>query len=269
MPPVDTKIGVEGENLRPFVEFAEPHEAGIRERHGAVKDLRLPIPDAQPIKGTVNVVDGDGQSTPLVGVAITTSSLLHELGGYGMGRGSTSSDGQFLAYDTAAGEAFTLNVASPPDTYIASIRQANKDVSDTAIVAASGDPVQVVLRKDGGSVQGTVTDNDGRSRQGFAVLVPKDRRARTKFRSMLSSRDGVFNFKQVAPGDYDLLAFDMNENDRYFDDDYLNAFQRNAVPVQVQPNGTVSSEIDRYTKKATFVRSDSNSDRRWKCQAHG
>jgi hypothetical protein len=98
----------------------------------------------------------------------------------------------------------------PDGVYLADIRQGQRSLYADAGIVAGGDvlePVQIVLGRNGGTVTGKL---GVQTADATIVLVPDvTLRANTlAYRSTRPSTNGTFEFKNVAPGNYKLFAWE-------------------------------------------------------------
>jgi hypothetical protein len=96
--------------------------------------------------------------------------------------------------------------------YIADVRQGASSVFDTGvtITGEQPSPLQVLIRTDSGTVEGTVTDNARRPVPGASiVLVPPDARRQNRllYRTATAGADGRFSIRGVAPGNYRIFSW--------------------------------------------------------------
>lgn len=106
-----------------------------------------------------------------------------------------------------------------------------------------GDPVRIVLKTDGGKIEGIARLSGRGVARAFIVLAPKDRRVEQSFRTALAAEDGTYTISSIAPGEYDLFALDRNEDDDYLDEAFLQALLDRAISVTVQPRSSQSFEV--------------------------
>jgi hypothetical protein len=59
--------------------------------------------------------------------------------------------------------------------------------------------------------------------------------------------DGIYKFSGIAPGAYDLFAFDRNEDDDYLDEVFLTKVAEHAVTVNVALRSTASIDLAVFT----------------------
>jgi hypothetical protein len=160
---------------------------------------------------------------------------------------SASETGEFRIPRTIVGEVYGMAVdhrSLPPNAYIAAVTQGSQPLPTSPFqIASGGDAVRVVLKTDGGIVEGRVRESGRAAGQAFVVLAPKDRKSQQNFRTAIADRDGMFRVSAVAPGEYDLFAFDRNEDDDYLDELFLQSFADRALDGKVAPRSTSTVEL--------------------------
>jgi hypothetical protein len=111
----------------------------------------------------------------------------------------------------------------------------------------SAEPIEIVLRDDVASLQGTVSVN-GQRTSAILILVPAlaPRRAKLEF----AQQDGSFNIGGLAPGEYRILALDLVEDLEYAEPNGLADFTAAMQTVRLAPNqqGNVALELVRRPK---------------------
>jgi hypothetical protein len=93
-------------------------------------------------------------------------------------------------------------------------------------------PIDVVLRDDGGSLGGSV-EFGGKPAQGAVLLVP-DHASPARIKLGIAGEGGEFEFGQVAPGNYHILAIDNADKLEYRNPGVLEEYLSQATPVTVQ-----------------------------------
>jgi hypothetical protein len=82
------------------------------------------------------------------------------------------------------------------------------------------------------------------------VLIPDKARHRIElFKTATTNQNGRFTFANLPPGDYKLYAWEAVELYRWFDPEFLKAFDQFAVPVRV-------GESSRQTVDARLIPSN-------------
>jgi hypothetical protein len=130
-------------------------------------------------------------------------------------------------------------------SYIKSISSGSTDLlQETLNVPENGRvaPIEVLLSNDGGELTGSVT-LPGRNTTALVLLVPehgyiKDIKATT------TDPTGGFQFEQVRPGNYMVLAFNDADYIEYKNIDVLSRYFNNASHVSVPPRQGVSVNLE-------------------------
>jgi hypothetical protein len=116
-----------------------------------------------------------------------------------------------------------------PIGYVASVRSGGTDLQKSNLVVGAGAsvaPIEVVLRDDGAEVDGSVVEIANRSHAaasgqtpgmspGYVYLVPEGERVEL-LKETFVQPNGDFQFGQLPPGSYRVLAFERQRNDLEF-----------------------------------------------------
>ncbi|MGC2247187.1 MAG: carboxypeptidase regulatory-like domain-containing protein [Terriglobales bacterium] len=134
---------------------------------------------------------------------------------------------------------------TPYDKYVISATSGSTDLlQDDLLVSADGraGPIEIVLGSDGGEVRGTVHLPEHAS--GATVfLVPEHGSAR-QIKSADVPITGEFQFQQVRPGDYSLLALEHGDDLEYQNPDVLSSYMSNATRISVAPKQQVNATLE-------------------------
>ena len=129
---------------------------------------------------------------------------------------------------------YTAEVEAIGAFYVQSANSGATDLLREPLVVPSGgkvDPVEVVLRDDGGHVGGSLQHPEQGARA-MVLLVP-ERGSPNEIRSTEAPPQGTFGFDQVRPGDYFVLAFRHGANLEFRNPDVLGPYLSNAAHVTV------------------------------------
>ncbi|HEY3825898.1 MAG TPA: carboxypeptidase-like regulatory domain-containing protein [Bryobacteraceae bacterium] len=172
------------------------------------------------VTGNVRVVSQSGQasSVPQFGVNLIPSESGSEAGLVKWEPDHSA----FTVNDLLAGT-YRLNVFPPPPYYVNSATLGGQDIlnSEVPISQAAG-PIEVVLRDDGGSIEGDVADANGQPVASGVMLI----RNSTRVAVAASQANGHFRLQNLAPGDYTIYAWDNTDDVEYADADWM---RRNAA----------------------------------------
>jgi protocatechuate 3,4-dioxygenase beta subunit len=158
--------------------------------------------------------------------------------GMGGGLGAANADGDITVKNLAPAE-YRPRITVPPGFYVKSIRYGDTDALDSGIDLSNGAPgqLEIVLSPAGGEVDGSVANDKGEPSAGAMVtLVPEGpRRASSMFfKSGTSDQTGHFTFKDVAPGEYTVYAWDQVDQGAVQDPDFLKPFEDKGKKLKIE-----------------------------------
>src|SRR5688572_12127146 len=221
----------------------------IVNRDTPIQDFTVNLPVSTVIEGKVEL-DEAAQGMPSRIVPATGANLFLEWfpkmeSTYGFLTGTVNGQGDFRLTGAVKGQAYVIGPGSNwGNAYVASIRQGPKDLLAGALpVSAGGDPVHVLLKRDGGRLEGKVTDGARVPWRAFVVVAPRDRRIEFSFRSAFTMSDGSFQIANIPPGDYDIFAFDRNDEDIYYSGEFLRRYAVGGKAINVTPFVVQSVEL--------------------------
>jgi hypothetical protein len=87
-----------------------------------------------------------------------------------------------------------------------------------------------------------VPQKGGLFRPAYIVLVPRNRQAAHSFRTVNGDRSGAFRISGIAPGAYDLFAFDQESS--YLGEESLQKYASRSVAVTVEPGAALSVSLE-------------------------
>jgi hypothetical protein len=153
-----------------------------------------------------------------------------------------NSGGQ-LRWDPANGSSFTfadllpgtyrLDFFPPAPYYIKSATLGGQDVlSGEFSLSAGAGPIAIVLRDDGGSIEGDVTNADGQAVAGSVMLLRNER-------ATVVMSTGHFKLQNLAPGDYTVYAWDDSSEVEYANPEWMRRFSGTSVTVTAGQNSQI------------------------------
>jgi hypothetical protein len=104
---------------------------------------------------------------------------------------------------------------------------------------AQPSPIEITLRNDAATVNGTVVEAEGEL---ASVLLAQQYGTRNLVK-LLPRVQGVFQFKGLAPGDYALIVSDGLDKLEYMNPDVLNPYLTTAVHLSLHPHGTANVNL--------------------------
>jgi len=214
-----------------------------------IQGLNLNLPAAAVIEGKVELDDAaqgaPSQLVPAIGANLFFEWFPKMESTYGIVNGGVNDRGEFRIPGVVKGQAYIPGPGSNwGNTYVASYKQGTKDLLAGGLpVIAGGDPVRVLLKRDGGRLEGKVTDGSNTPWRAFVAVAPRDRRIEFWFRGAFTMSDGSFQISNIPPGEYDVFAFDRNDEDIYYNAEFLRRYAAGGKPITVGPYTIQSVEL--------------------------
>jgi len=208
----------------------------------ALRGVNISIPPPAFLSGRLEI--DDPRQAPAVPVRIQADRIP------GLPPSSAIASGEFRIPMVVPGEIYrlTVDLGRFPNVYLAQVSQGPEiKPASPFVVQANEDPVRIVLKTDGGTLNGVAKDGGRVVPKAFVVLAPKDRKLEQLFRVATAGDDGVYKLSGIAPGAYDLFAFDRNEDDDYLDAVFLNKVAEHAVTVNIALRSTASVDLNVFT----------------------
>jgi hypothetical protein len=208
-----------------------------------VEDVSLALGPGFVIKGTVRI---GGPTEPA-----DKESIQQALDEFFLGLASP--DGPTLNSEPAVDGAFRIPSAIPgkyrvgfllpAPLYVSSARSGDTDLlADPQLVLRSSPPadIEVVLRADGGSIEGTLAPEIMRDGPVCVLLVPESLRRPPE---AACTGDGSFDFGGVAPGSYRLHAWNGKAEVEYNAPQVLRTLAGSGTRVDVQPSASAEIQL--------------------------
>jgi len=148
----------------------------------------------------------------------------------------------------AQGQMPPTPVPLPPNGYVADVQLGGRSVYDEGLTVGT-DPiagVEVIVKSDGGTIEGTVSGADKKPLTGRSVvLVPELARRKNfaLFRATASDEQGGFRLTRVPPGNYKLFAWDSVVPGAYESAEFLQRYESRGVDVKVSAAGSLRMDL--------------------------
>jgi hypothetical protein len=156
-------------------------------------------------------------------------------------RPPTPPDDQSLALEGVPPGRYWLRVSTSRG-YIASATMGSLDLLHQPFTVSSGSsaPIEITMRDDGGELDGTISSvgqqpsaPESGGARAFVYCVPLPESA-GQFQPLVVSEDGTFNAQMMAPGDYRILAFSVQQpNLPYRDAEAMKAYESHGQVVHL------------------------------------
>lgn len=188
---------------------------------------------AQPRDAPISPATPGNESVPSVDLSSARVwAMSEQLQMFGVLAGRVGSDGGTHLQGAVPGYRYALNIEPPAGSYISRVMQAETELTGSPLqIGADDGRVRIVLRRDGGSLSGFLSDKDGKPTAGFVVLAPANRAKAHWLKTATPGGDGKFELTMIAPGKYNLFALPHNDNDSYLDEKYIERFPSTEITI--------------------------------------
>ncbi|WP_321471325.1 carboxypeptidase regulatory-like domain-containing protein [uncultured Paludibaculum sp.] len=211
-----------------------------------IDNLRVPFVDARDLDCTLEYEAGaDDKGAPAKPLSTArVSGLSDVLQLFGTIGGRVGPDGRVHMQLLVPGYRYTLQVQPPEGTYVARVLQGGTELEATPPqISAEDGPVRVVLGRNGGALNGVLSNRDGQPASGFVVLAPANPAKQDWVKTATPGAAGQFEITGIAPGKYRLFALRENDNDAYLDAKYLEQFPSRAIVVAANARQTAEIRL--------------------------
>jgi hypothetical protein len=212
--------------------------------YGNVENINLVLTPGIDITGKISIEDS---KTPQqfqmnrIRIQLTPSEDLP----VGNAQTQVQDDGTFVLSSVAAMN-YRITVSGLSNGYVISGRYGTTDAfSDLLQVETDrANSLLVQIGFSPGTVTGTVEDSRSQPfPAATCVLVPASRGRVDLYKSVSSDQTGRFNFANVAPGDYKLVAWEDVPSGAYLDPAFFKQYEAQAQSITVTRGSSASAEI--------------------------
>jgi len=153
-------------------------------------------------------------------------------------------------YNLPEGDYYVVIQGELANSYVSDVRIGTTSVYSDSIVTIGNGPMedlQVVLRSNGGTIEGTVQNNLRAGVSGAEVrLVPDGLRRQNHlfYSSAETDASGAYRFAGVAPGDYKLFVFEVPPpGDATQNAEFIAQYEQRGVRVVVREGTSIPGVI--------------------------
>jgi hypothetical protein len=167
----------------------------------------------------------------------------------GGARGGSSSDWRVYSGMIEGSYSLESQLALLRDAYIADIKQGDRSIYETGTVVIGNitpDPVELILARPAGSIDGTVVNASGKPASGASVvLIPNgDRRQNHLLYKRGTTNDsGKVTLGALAPDAYKLFAWENLPNGAELNADFMKDFEERGVPVTIEAGAQLKVQV--------------------------
>ena len=170
---------------------------------------------------------------------------------FGNNGGAASHDGK-LELKNISPAIYQVQVFAPPGSYVKSIRFGDREIDsgELDLTEQSSAPLNILLGTDGGEVDGTVQNANGEAAAMAQVTLTASEEfdARSDlFKMTTTDARGNFRFKDVAPGEYKVFAWERDTDRSIRSAEFRKPFESKSAAVTVGPKDKVSVQLTAIT----------------------
>ena len=216
-----------------------PIEVGVEDIDNLVVACAEPV----LVEGRIRV---EGESDGLLDADQEMDVSFRPFTGNGTGYGTVvRRDGTFIGRNFPP-RRFRISVGPlPGNMFVKSARLGSRDLLDEGITFQghmSG--IEIVLSDQAASVKGTAGDSDQQPMSNVQVVLVPERRLRHRadlYETTYTNDRGQFSLAGIAPGYYELFAWEWLEGRSYQDPAFLNRYLNEGTSIELQPKGRISA----------------------------
>ena len=134
----------------------------------------------------------------------------------------------------------------PPDAFVRSATSEGRDILEQGIRITGETDIKVVIATPGSIVDGTVKDaKGGRLSSAVVALIPDApmRMAGPLYRSAISDIHGRFQLHGIAPGAYQLFAWQDLPDSAFRNASFMKQFEGRGLPLRFGTSTSVSTDV--------------------------
>jgi len=163
---------------------------------------------------------------------------------------SVKPDGTFAFTEVPEGT-YSVDLFPAPDGfYLKSARQGSEDVLEGGLRISRGQApprtLDLTLSPSAGQIEGTVLKQQQPFAGAVVVLVPEPkRRSQARyFSNVETDQFGRFALRNIAPGIYQLFAWEEIEGGVYMDPDFLRKYEHSGKSVRLEEGARLSVQLE-------------------------
>lgn len=159
-------------------------------------------------------------------------------------RATPAADGTFAFHGVVPDTYSLASMAMPAGAYLKSVKLGNRELRDLRLdISGGATPLTILLATDGARIRGSVENAAGEPAARIPVtLFPegsrRDRQDRTK--TAITDPNGRYEFKDIAPGDYRIFAWESAGLNASRDPDFRKQYEGQSVTVTATASGNMA-----------------------------
>lgn len=203
---------------------------------GDVEGLNLIIAPGVDLPGRVVVVQGQ-VNVPVSQLRVVLQPKVPEL--FGVHAAAVKPDGTFVLGGVGEGSYQVAVFGGSPDTFVKSANFGGDDVLEKGLDVSRSAPssLEIVVNFAGARIDGLVLNSDSLPVAAVRVVLVPDsahRGQRRLFKSATTDEFGRYALRGIAPGRYELFAWEEVDENAWEDPDFLGSWEGQGTPVRVE-----------------------------------
>lgn len=203
-------------------------QASLEVRDSDVDNLVITLQPALTITGRIRPAASNIDVQLKPGPPVPARNLL---------AGSSLLDGAFSIRGVTTGD-FAVSVSGLKGSYVQSIKLGDFDVLSGGlhVTGKSNEDLEITLGFDPGTIEGRISKAGGEPAANVTVVLRPDAAGLNRtdlFKATRTSATGSYQFQDVAPGDYNIYAWEDVESGAWFDGTFMRTYEGLGKSVRV------------------------------------
>jgi protocatechuate 3,4-dioxygenase beta subunit len=164
----------------------------------------------------------------------------------GGGSAPVTSDGNFIVRNLPQLTYRVQLTQVPQDCFLKSVKFSSEDALELGINLNRRGTIEIVLSNKGARAEGTVVNNEGEPFAGATVVLIPDasRRHLTHlFKVATTDQAGRFSFRGIAPGNYQVIAWEDIEPGHWQVPEFLGTLERKGESLRADPSSFATLQL--------------------------
>jgi hypothetical protein len=159
---------------------------------------------------------------------------------------AANADGTFVLKVTHA--VYQINASCNASAYLKSMHFGDQDVTNGKIdlTQQTSGALNIVCGTDVGQIQGSVQNESGQPAAQVMITVSPDDEHQSRqdlFYQLMSDENGKFDYRDIAPGEYKVFAWESVDQELLQSAEFRKAFESRAGSVSISPGGNASVQV--------------------------
>ncbi len=204
-----------------------------------VNDVAVHMEEGFALTARVRI---ESAADPAPAVPQFTVSLRPAEQGLAGGQVKWAEDHRTIAFAELTPGEYQLTATAPAPFYVKAATIGGQDIlRGAAALSAGGGEIDIVLRDDGGRIEGDVSDAQGNPLNGAIMAVP--RAGRPVIGSTMTG--GYFKLQNLEPGDYTVYAWDDAQAVAWADAEWMRPYATQGAAVTVTAGQNTQTKLKR------------------------